>query len=143
LERRATPYILSASALAAVASAVPTPWVDVPVVVALQSRLVAQLGELYGQPTSARRFADVFGAVGAGMAAKHALRGLLKFVPGVGMAVGAASGYAATYALGKACCWYYAALGNGLQPSRDDIRRVFREQLLQADALWRRNRAEK
>src|SRR5205085_1339696 len=49
-ERRALPIIVGASTLAATAAAVPVPWIDLPVVAGIQTRLVYQLAELYGQP---------------------------------------------------------------------------------------------
>jgi uncharacterized protein (DUF697 family) len=135
-ERKAQPYILSASSLAAVAAAVPVPWVDLPLVAAIQTRLVFQLGDLYGQPTGTRRFLELAGAVGSGLIARQAVRELLKVVPGVGALAGAALAYAATYALGKACCWYFGAVKAGNVPTRAEIQKVYREQLALAERLF-------
>ena len=48
--------------------------------------------------------------VGATWWRAQARAGCSKVIPGVGMAAGGGAAYAATFALGKACCWYYGQL---------------------------------
>ncbi len=51
---------------------------------------------------------------------------------------GAALAGAATFALGKAFCFYYAAVHKGHAPKPDELRRYYQEQLAAAEEMWRR-----
>ena len=66
-----------------------------------------------------------------------ALREALKFIPMVGMAVGAASSFAFTYALGMTWDWYFASKRGGGVPSAASLKQVFAEQLKRGNELWR------
>jgi uncharacterized protein (DUF697 family) len=124
-ERRAMPYVLSAASMAASAAAVPVPWVDIPVVAGIQSHMVHRIAAVYGQQLNIKRFLEIAGAAGLGLAGRLALREVVKFIPYVGMVVGAAYAYGATYALGRACCWYYSEVLAGHTPSSEELARVF------------------
>ncbi len=136
-EKRATPYILSYSTLAATAGAVPIPWVDVPVVFALQGHLVAKLAALYGQPVGAKVLAGLPGPMGTRLATRLLLKSTWKFVPYFGMAANAAMSYASTYGLGKACCWYFSQIRQGHVPSAEELQQVWSEQMARAVKLWK------
>jgi uncharacterized protein (DUF697 family) len=70
-------------------------------------------------------------ALGGSLALKQVsalgLRELLKVVPGVGSAAGAAMGAAITYALGQAACVLLHHQKMGQQAPDSEIRRAFRE----------------
>jgi len=140
-DRRAMPYVLSYSGMAATAAAVPTPWVDIPAVLAIQSRLVYQLARLYGQEMRAGAVAQVAGALGGRLLVRLALREALKLVPAVGMAANSALAFAYTYGLGKACCWYFGRIGQGYVPTDHELREVWQEQITAAERLWKRHQA--
>lgn len=53
-DRRTMPIILGHAALAGSAGAVPVPWVDVPVVIGIQSHLIHRLAKIYQQPLDKR-----------------------------------------------------------------------------------------
>ena len=142
-ERRAMPYVIGYSSMAATAAAVPVPWVDIPFVAAIQSHLVHQLAGIYGQSLGAEGFIKVAGAIGARLLTRLVLRSLTKFIPVVGAAANAALAYVYTYALGKACCWYFGQVRQGNVPDQSEIEQVWRDQLEQAAALWNRQKPEK
>lgn len=135
-QRKATSIILASATAASGVSAIPVPWIDLPVVTGIQTHMVYELGELYGQKVSSRRFWELAGAVGAGMATRQALKSFWKFIPALGMAIGAASGFAATYALGKVCCWFFDAIRRGHEPTRKELQEVFSKELKLAEKLW-------
>jgi uncharacterized protein (DUF697 family) len=141
--RHALPYILAYSSLAASAATVPVPLVDLVLISGIQSRMVDHLGRLYGQPPGARRFLEVAGTLGAGILFQQATREMLKFLPIVGTVAGtiASSGLAgaSTYALGKACCYYYQSVHKGHVPRPDELRRYYREQLALVEKTWRQS----
>ncbi len=143
--RRAEPYILSYSVLAATAGAIPVPLVDMVLLPGIQTRMVYHLARLAGQPMTGQRFAEMASALGMGVltrqVARQLFRSLFKVIPYLGQTVGAvaggAMGWAATYALGKAFCYYYRAVHQGHIPKADDLRRYYKEQLVEAEKLWR------
>jgi uncharacterized protein (DUF697 family)/predicted GTPase len=142
--RQALPYIYAYSSLAAAAAALPVPLVDLMLLSGVQTRMVYRLARLYGQPLSAQRFLEIAGTLGLGFFVRQGTRSLLKCIPFVGTALGSAtSGVlagASTFALGKAFCFYYRAVHQGHVPKSDELRRYYREQMVQAERLWKSNR---
>jgi uncharacterized protein (DUF697 family) len=67
---------------------------------------------------------------------------VVKFIPGVGSVAGAALAFGATFALGKAFCFYYSAVHRGHAPQPEELRRYYREQLHRAEQIWRQQKAE-
>jgi uncharacterized protein (DUF697 family) len=136
--RRALPHIVAYSSLAASAGAIPIPWVDLLVLPGIQTRMIYHLAKLYGQPLSGERFLELAATLGMGMLVRQAAREVVKFIPLVGSVASAALAGAATFALGKAFCFYYSAVHKGHAPSPEDLRRYYKEQLEQAEKLWKR-----
>ncbi len=135
---RALPYIIGYSSLAASAGAIPIPWIDLLLIPGIQTRMIYHLAQLYGQPLSGERFVELAGTLGLGMLVRQATREVVKFIPVVGSMAGAALAGAATFALGKAFCFYYAAVHKGHAPKPDELRRYYQEQLAAAEEMWRR-----
>jgi uncharacterized protein (DUF697 family) len=138
--RQALPHILGYSSLAATAGAVPIPLVDMVLISGIQSRMVYDLAQIYGQPLTGQRFLEIASTLGLGMLVRQAGRELLKMIPVIGTVVGSvASGAlagASTFALGKAFCFYYRAVHQGHIPRPEDLRRYYREQLTRAEKAW-------
>lgn len=139
-DRRALPHVIGHSMLAASAAAVPLPWVDIPVVTAIQSHLVYRLAGIYGQPLNVRTLLEMAGPIGGRLLARQVVRGTLKFIPFLGVAANAALAYAYTYGLGKACGWYFGQVRQGNAPSAQDLEQVWRDQLTQAAQAWKKHR---
>jgi uncharacterized protein (DUF697 family) len=141
-ERRTTPIILSHSALAASAAAVPIPWVDLPVVMAIQSHMVHRLARLNRQRLDAATLTHVGCAVGGRLAFRMGLREFLKFIPWVGMAINAAAAFAITYATGAVWNWYFLQVKDGHVPTDEELRQVYKTQLESGARLWRTTQVE-
>ncbi|HEV3204711.1 MAG TPA: DUF697 domain-containing protein [Gemmataceae bacterium] len=137
LSRRALPYIIGYSSLAATTGAIPIPWVDLLVLPGIQSRMIFHLAKLYGQPLSGTRFLEMTGTLGLGMVMRQAVREVAKLIPYIGSVAGAALAGASTYALGKAFCFYFKAVHQGHVPSPEEIRHYYRDQLHQAERFWK------
>jgi len=135
---RALPYIIGYSSLAASAGAIPIPWVDLLLLPGIQTRMIYHLARLYGQPLSGERFVELAGTLGLGMVVRQAAREVVKFIPVVGSVAGAALAGAATFALGKAFCFYYSAVHKGHAPAAEELRRYYQEQLAHAEAMWKK-----
>ena len=140
-ERRAMPRVYAYSSMAATAAAFPVPWLDIPAVLALQSHLVHQLAKIYGQEAGAAVVARVAGAVGGRILMRMAVREAAKFVPGWGSVLNAGLAFASTYALGKACCWYFGEVARGRLPSDAQIEEVWQSQIDVAKRVWQQRQA--
>jgi uncharacterized protein (DUF697 family) len=139
--RRAVPTILAYSILAGSAGAVPIPFLDLLLLSAVQTRMVYDLANLYGQPMTRKRLGELASVLGFGILTRQAGRALIKVIPGIGAIVGAVAGgtlaAATTYALGKAFCHYYRIVLEGGVPDPADLKRYYHEQLAGAQQAWK------
>ncbi|NUP11329.1 MAG: hypothetical protein HOW73_35230 [Polyangiaceae bacterium] len=106
------------SVLSAVLGAFPVPGLAIATdlaVVALQGKLVRDIGQYYGHTMDKQAVTTLLAGLGVGTAARIAVTNLIKFVPGWGSAVGGASSFASTFALGKIIEKYFERGG------KDDI----------------------
>lgn len=142
-QERSAPIILAHSVLAASAAAVPVPWIDLPVVMAIQSHMIHRLAKANEQPLDAAAVAQVSVAIGGRIALRMGLRELLKFIPWVGIAANAAAAFAFMYASGWVWYWYFLQIQQGHIPSTGELRHVYREQLQKGVALWRTTHRER
>ncbi|MFO0876931.1 MAG: DUF697 domain-containing protein [Gemmataceae bacterium] len=144
--QRAAPTIVAYSTLAGTAGAVPIPVVDLLLISAVQTRLVYDLANLYGQPMSPQRLGELAGTLGLGLLGRHAGRSLIKVVPGLGSVVGSVAGgalaAASTYALGKALVYYYQAVLEGHVPDPARLRKYYQDQVNVAEASLNRLRGK-
>ncbi len=137
LQQRARWQVLASSALAATAGAVPLPWVDIPAVLGIQAHLAVKLSKIYEQELTPKHWAVLSSAAGSRIALRMVVREALKFIPVVGMAAGAASSFAFTYALGMSWDWYFSDLRKGNVPDADQLKEIFSQQLKRGRELWR------
>jgi uncharacterized protein (DUF697 family) len=138
--RHALPYILGYSTLAATAGALPIPWLDLLLLPGIQTRMIYHLAQLYGQPLNGQRFLELASSLGTGILVRQAAREVMKFIPGLGSVAGAGFAGAATFALGKAFCFYFSAVHKGHVPKTEDLRKYYQEQLSHAEAKWRQSK---
>lgn len=136
--QEALPHILGYSSLAATAGAFPIPWVDLLILPAIQTQMIHHLARFYGQPLGGQRFVELASTLGLGMLVRQAIRELTKFIPFVGSVAGAALAGSATFALGKAFCYYYSAVHKGQVPKAEELRQYYQEQLHLAEQRWRK-----
>ncbi len=141
-EQAAMPYVLGGARMAASAAAAPLPWIGMPFVVAIQTRMVFSIASIYHQEKHVRHLGDLLAAAGVGFLTRLGIRELLKLIPPpygwtVGGAVSAALTYSYTYALGRVCCWYYGCLREGHEPTKEEIARAFRLNYRDGVQFWR------
>jgi len=134
--QRALPHILGYSSLAATAGAFPIPWVDLLILPGIQTRMIYHLARMYGQPLTGRGFLELASTLGLGILMRQAVREVVKLIPVVGSVAGATLAGTATFALGKAFCFYYSAVCKGHEPKTEDLKRYYKEQLDLAGRLW-------
>ena len=70
-------------------------------VVGMQVKLVRDIGQYYGHTIDQKAARSLIASVGVAVGARMALSNFAKLVPGLGSAVGAATAFAATWAIGR------------------------------------------
>ncbi len=126
--RAAHPHVLAYSVAAGAAAGLPVPFVDVPLVVAIQAKLFHAVASIYGQPMNATRMAEIGSTLGVGYLVRLGGRELMKVIPGVGSAVAALYAGASTYALGRTLCAYFSYAQRGDVPDAAALRELYKEQ---------------
>lgn len=139
--KQAMPVILGTSTLAATAAAIPVPWVDIPLVMGIQTHLAYKLARIHRQRLDAQTIAHVTGGLGGRVAVRMMIREGLKFVPWVGMAANAAAAFAYTFAGGMVWNWYFTEIRSGHVPTEAELREVYQNQLQRAAQLWKNTRS--
>ena len=120
--------VREAAGLAAAAGAEPVPFVDIPLVLAAQIRMVLRVAAIYGETLDAERAKEIIGAVMGGMLVRTAARQVARLVPVVGWAAAGGVAAAGTYALGRATIEYFAGGKTlGQRQLRDLYRRMLRQ----------------
>lgn len=135
--RQAQPHIIAYALAAAAAGATPLPIADLPVISALQLKLLHTIASIYRQPLGVKTFLELAGTVGLGLLFRQGARSLLKLIPGLGSAVSGLYAGATTYALGCALCFYYQAVFDGHLPRPEQIKAFYEEKLAEGMALLR------
>lgn len=125
----AQPLILIHAAAAGGAGVIPVPYIDVPIVLAIQAKLFHAIGAIYGQPMNVQQMATIAGGLGIGYFARFGIRELAKLipVPGVGSAISGVFAAASTYGLGVALCEYFVHIRNGDVPDAKVFRGWYQE----------------
>ncbi|MDE2994800.1 MAG: 50S ribosome-binding GTPase, partial [Chloroflexota bacterium] len=120
--------VREAAGLSAAAGAEPVPFVDIPLVLAAQIRMVLRVAAIYGETLDAERAKEIIGAVMGGMLVRTAARQVARLVPVVGWAAAGGVAAAGTYALGRATIEYFASGKTlGQRQLRDLYHRMLRQ----------------
>jgi len=133
--RQAQPHILAYAVLAGAAGATPLPIADLPVISALQLKMLHTVASIYRQPMKVKTFLELAGTLGVGLLLRQGARSLLKIIPGLGSAVSGLYAGAATYALGCALCFYYQEVFDGHLPRAEQIKVFYEEKLTEGMKL--------
>ena len=135
--RQAQPHLLAYAVAAGAAGATPLPIADLPLISALQLKLLHTIASIYRQPLEVKTFLELGSAVGVGLLFRQGARSLLKVVPGFGSAVSGLYAGAATYALGCALCFYYQVVFEGHMPRPEQIKVFYQERFAEGMQLLR------
>ena len=123
----AHPHVLAYAAAAGGAGAIPLPYVDLPLVLAIQAKLFHTVASIYGQSIDLAQMAALAGALGGRFLLRLASRELAKAIPGLGSAISGAFAAASTYGLGIALCEYYSHVLDGDVPDPSQFRQWYDE----------------
>ncbi|MGE0827306.1 MAG: DUF697 domain-containing protein [Candidatus Binatia bacterium] len=140
--RQARSHILAYAMLAGAAGSSPLPFADLPVISALQLKMLHTIASIYHQPLGVKTFLELAGTVGLGLLFRQGARSLLKFIPGLGSAVSGLYAGAATYALGCALCFYYQSVFDGHLPRAEQLKMFYDEKFAEGMKLFRQEQAK-
>lgn len=121
---KVTAHVLKYSAVTAVLGAFPIPGLAIATdlaVIALQLKMVRDVGGFWGQAVDAKRARSLLYSLGLGTGARLAVSNLAKFVPGWGSVFGAATAFASTYALGKIIDKFFSSGGDAIEALKDEF----------------------
>ena len=96
--------VMKYSILSAILGVNPVPVVSIATdlaVVGIQVKMFRDIGQYYGHRVDKDAIKSVMAGIGLGTGARIAVTNLAKFIPGFGSALGAATSFAATFALGR------------------------------------------
>lgn len=136
--RQAQPHLLAYALAAGATGAAPLPVADLPVISALQLKLLHTIASIYRQPLKVKTFLEVIGTVGLGLLLRQGARSLLKVVPGFGSVVSGLYAGATTYALGYALCRYYQEIFAGHLPRPEQLQAFYQEKFAEGRQLVRK-----
>ena len=135
--RQAQPHILAYALAAGAAGAAPLPMADLPVISALQLKLLHTIASIYRQPLGVKTFLELASTVGLGLLFRQGARSLLKIIPGFGSAISGLYAGAATYALGWALCLYYQVIFDGHLPRPAQLKAFYQEKFAEGMKVMR------
>ncbi|KAA1259297.1 hypothetical protein LF1_18270 [Rubripirellula obstinata] len=130
--------ILTHATLAAGAAAVPIAWIDMPVVLGIQTHLAHRIAKHHGQTLNPTAMAQLSVVLGGRAAIRMAVRGFSKLIPVVGSAINSAAAFALVFASGKVLDWYFAQVQTGRTPSQEEVSEMYSNQLDAARAYWKK-----
>ncbi len=105
--------ILKYSTFTAILGAFPLPVVGEIAVLAIQLKMIRDIGQYWGHTVDKNAAKSMLYGLGLGTGARMAVNSLAKLVPGWGSAVGATTSFAATFALGKVMEKFFAEDAKG------------------------------
>jgi uncharacterized protein (DUF697 family) len=135
---QARPHILAYATAAGAVGATPLPIADLPVISALQLKMLHTVASIYHQPLGVKTFLELASTVGLGLLFRQGARSLLKIIPGFGHAVSGLYAGATTYALGCALCFYYQVVFDGHLPRPEQLKEFYQEKLAEGMRLLRK-----
>ena len=116
------------------------PVAGIPAEIGVQARMLVELARTYDVPLSRDVLVGMGTTLGVGFTAKKVSsllgRQMVIWVPVMGQVAGpalaGAMAFASTFAMGRAACYYFHQLKAGKQPSRAEIRRLYRSAMRNA-----------
>jgi uncharacterized protein (DUF697 family)/uncharacterized tellurite resistance protein B-like protein len=134
IEQRVRRYAVLAGAL----GAFPIPGFAIATdlaVVALQLKMISDVGAYFGHRVDKQAARSLLYGMGLGTGARLAVNNLAKLIPGFGSAVGAATSFVSTYALGKVMAKFFAA-GDIDEAKAEKLRSEYKAAEAQAKAVY-------
>lgn len=126
--KAAHPHIVAYSLLSGVAGAMPVPFVDIPMVTLVQTKMFHTIASIHNYKLDRKSWAEISSALGLSLLANIGRRELVKLIPVYGLAVSSVLTAATTFALGKTLTVYFRNLRSGTEISNELFRKIYAEQ---------------
>jgi uncharacterized protein (DUF697 family) len=104
----------------------PIPFIDIPVLLTTQVRMVMRIAAIYGEPFTARHARELVGTVAGGLAFRYLAQQGAKLVPTGGWAVAAGIAALGTWAIGQVAVEYFES---GKRLTRRQMREMYKNVL--------------
>lgn len=124
LRRSLTMKVIRNSAvLNTAAGAEPIPFIDIPVLLTTQARMVLKIAAIYGEPFSARHAKELIGTIAGGLAFRYLAQQGAKLVPVGGWAVAGGIAALGTWSIGLVAVEYFES---GKRLTRQQMRDMYK-----------------
>jgi uncharacterized protein (DUF697 family) len=133
--RQAQPHIIAYACAAGAVGIAPLPIADLPIISALQLKMLHTIASIYRQPLRVQTLLELASTVGLGVLFREGTRSLLKVIPGVGSAMSGLYAGTTTYALGCALCFYYQVIFDGHLPRPEQLQAFYDAKLAEGSQL--------
>ncbi len=151
-DREVSEDVLKYSVLSAVLGAFPIPGLAIATdlaVIALQVKMIRDVGQYWGHTIDKKAARSMLYGLGLGTGARLAVNNLAKLFPGWGSAVGAATSFASTYALGRVMNKWFAdgaktditSLKTDFSAAQKEGKAAYAENKAKVDEVGARNKA--
>jgi uncharacterized protein (DUF697 family) len=135
-EKEVSKDVLKYSIMSAVLGSFPVPGVAIATdlgVVALQVKLVRDMGQYWGHKLDRKAATSLLGGLGLGTGMRIAVSNLAKLVPGWGSVFGGSAAFASTWALGKVARMYF---DSGMKTDVTTLKNEFRSAEGEGREAW-------
>lgn len=106
-KKAARRVIRESAAVAALTGAEPVPGLDIPLLIAIQIRMLLRLAAIYGEGMSAARARELLSAIAGGIAIRYAAQEVVKLIPGPGWLVAGGVAGTGTVTLGNVALVFF------------------------------------
>ncbi len=119
----ANKVVKQASILNSAAGAEPIPFIDIPILLTTQARMVLKIAAIYGEPFTAKHAKELMSTIGGGLAFRYLAEQGAKLVPVGGWAVAAGIAAVGTWAIGQVAIEYFES---GKRLNRKQMRDMYK-----------------
>ncbi|HEX6605759.1 MAG TPA: GTPase [Chloroflexia bacterium] len=104
----------------------PIPFIDLPLLLANQARMVLRIAAIYGEPFNVHHARELIGTIAGGLAFRYMAQQGARLVPTAGWAVSAGIAAIGTFAIGRVALEYFAS---GKRLTRREMRDMYKNML--------------
>jgi uncharacterized protein (DUF697 family) len=117
----ANKLVKQSSILNTAAGAEPLPFIDIPILLTTQARMVLRIAAIYGEPFTAKHAKELIGTIGGGLAFRYLAQQGAKLVPVGGWAVAGGIAALGTWAIGQVAIEYFESGKRLTRPQMRDM----------------------
>lgn len=127
--------VRQAATLNTAVGAEPIPFIDIPVLLTTQARMMLRIAAIYGEPFTARHAKELISTIAGGLAFRYLAQQGAKLVPTAGWAVAAGIAALGTWSIGQVAIEYFES---GKRLTRQQMRDMYKNILKRDRATFNR-----